>query len=45
MHLSDEQLAVRRRDGDSMSKFEHRLAWARNELKNIGAITSSARGV
>jgi restriction system protein len=28
-----------------MSKFEYRLAWARNNLKNIGAIENSARGV
>lgn len=43
--FSDEQVAVKRRDGDSMSMIDYRLAWARNELKNIGAIESSTRGV
>lgn len=43
--FTEEQLAVRRRPGDSMSRVDYRLAWARNALKNIGAIENSARGV
>jgi len=43
--FTEEQLAVKLRDGRSMGKVENRLAWARNELKNIGAIESSTRGV
>jgi restriction system protein len=43
--FSEEQQAVKRRDGDHMSKIEYRLAWARNGLKLIGAIENSSRGV
>ncbi len=44
-HFTEEQQTVRRRPGHSMSLLEYRLAWARNYLKNIGAIENSARGV
>jgi restriction system protein len=43
--FTEEQQEVRRKPGDRMSKIEYRLAWARNRLKNIGAIENSARGV
>jgi restriction system protein len=43
--FTEEQQEVRRKPGDRMSKIEYRLAWARNGLKNIGAIENSARGV
>jgi restriction system protein len=43
--FTEEQQAVRRRPDDRMSMIEYRLAWARNYLKNIGAIENSARGV
>ena len=43
--FTEEQQAVRRREGDRMTMIEYRLAWARNYLKNIGAIENSARGV
>jgi restriction system protein len=43
--FTEEQQEVRRRPGDRMSKIEYRLAWARNNLKNIGAAENSARGV
>jgi restriction system protein len=43
--FTEEQQAVRRHPDDRMSMIEYRLAWARNYLKNIGAIENSARGV
>jgi restriction system protein len=43
--FTEEQQEVRRKPGDRMSKIEYRLGWARNRLKNIGAIENSARGV
>ena len=43
--FTEEQLEVRRRPGDRMSKIEYHLAWARNGPKNVGAIENSARGV
>lgn len=43
--FSEEQQEVRRRSGDRMSMIEYRLAWARNGLKQIGAVENSARGV
>lgn len=43
--FTEEQQAVRRRPDDHMSMIEYRMAWARNYLKNIGAIENSARGV
>lgn len=43
--FTEDQLAVRRWPSDRMTKIEYRLAWARNHLKNIGAIKNSARGV
>ena len=43
--FSDEQLAVRRRDDDRMSRIEYHLAWARNGLKQVDAIENSSRGV
>jgi restriction system protein len=43
--FTEEQQEVRRGPGDRMSKIEYHLAWARNGLKNIGAIENSARGV
>jgi restriction system protein len=42
--FSEEQQAVPTKRG-GMSQIEHRLTWARNYLKNIGAIENSARGV
>ena len=43
--LTDEQLAIRRSPEHHMGLLDYRLAWARNYLKNIGAIENSARGV
>ena len=43
--FTEEQQEVRRRPADRMSRIEYYLAWARNGLKNIGAIENSARGV
>jgi restriction system protein len=43
--FTEEQQEVRRGPGDRMSKIEYHLAWARNGLKNVGAIENSARGV
>jgi restriction system protein len=43
--FTEEQQGVRRRPGDRMSKIEYLLAWARNGLKQIGAVENSARGV
>jgi restriction system protein len=43
--FTEEQQEVRRKPGDRMSRIEYYLAWARNGLKNIGAIENSARGV
>ena len=43
--FTDEQLALRRSPDHHMGLIEYRLAWARNYLKNIGAIENSARGV
>ena len=39
--FTEEQQAVKRSPGHSMSALEYRLAWARNYLKNIGAIENS----
>jgi len=41
---TDEQLAVLHGDGEK-SEIEYRLAWARTNLKNLGAVTNSSRGV
>lgn len=41
---TDEQLAVLHGDGEK-SEIEYRLAWARTNLKNLGALTNSSRGV
>ena len=41
---SDAQLAVLHGDGEK-SEIAYRLAWARTNLKNLGAVTNSARGV
>lgn len=38
------QLAVLHGDGEK-SEIEYRLAWARTNLKNLGAVTNSSRGV
>jgi Mrr N-terminal domain len=43
--FAEEQLSLRRRPGHPTSSLEDRLAWARNYLKNIGAIENPARGV
>jgi restriction system protein len=43
--FTDEQVEVRRSPDHHMGLLEYRLAWARNYLKNIGAIENSARGV
>lgn len=43
--FTDEQVAVRRSPEHHMGLLEYRLAWARNYLKNIGAVKNSARGV
>lgn len=43
--FAEEQLRLRRRPGHPTSSLEERLAWARNYLKNIGAIENTARGV
>ena len=43
--FSEEQQTLRRSPGHHMSALDYRLAWARNYLKNVGAITNSARGV
>ncbi len=43
--FTEEQQAIRRRAEDAMSLIDYRLSWARNYLKNIGAIENSARGV
>lgn len=41
---TDDQLAVLHGDGEK-SEIEYRLAWARKNLKNLGAVTNSSRGV
>ena len=41
---TDEQLAVMHGHGEK-SEIEYRLAWARTNLKNLGAVTNSSRGV
>lgn len=41
---TDEQLAVLH-GKDEKSEIEYRLAWARTNLKNLGAVTNSSRGV
>ena len=41
---SSEQQAVQHGNG-RQSKIEYRLAWARTNLKNLGAVTNSRRGV
>jgi restriction system protein len=43
--FTEEQQQVMRRPDDHMSMIDYRLAWARNYLKNIGALENSARGV
>lgn len=42
--FTDDQLAVPHGDSGK-SEIEYRLAWARTNLKNLGAVTNSARGV
>jgi restriction system protein len=42
--FSPEQLAVLHGDSGK-SEIEYRLAWSRTNLKNLGAVTNSARGV
>lgn len=39
-----DQLAVLHGDGEK-SEIEYRLAWARTNLKNLGAVSNSSRGV
>jgi restriction system protein len=41
---TDEQQAVMHGDGEK-SEIEYRLSWARTNLKNLGAVTNSSRGV
>ena len=41
---TDDQLAVMHGHGEQ-SEIEYRLAWARTNLKNLGAVTNSSRGV
>ena len=41
---TDEQLAVMHGHGEK-SEIEYRLVWARTNLKNLGAVTNSSRGV
>jgi len=41
---TDDQLAVMHGHGEK-SEIEYRLAWARTNLKNLGAVTNSSRGV
>lgn len=41
---SEEQLTVLHGDGEK-TEIEYRLAWARTNLKNLGAVTNSSRGV
>jgi restriction system protein len=43
--FTEEQQQVMRRPDDHTSMIDYRLAWARNYLKNIGALENSARGV
>jgi restriction system protein len=43
--FSEELQEVLRKPDDHMSMIDYRLAWARNYLKNIGALENSARGV
>jgi restriction system protein len=43
--FTEEQQQVTRSPDDHMPLIDYRLAWARNYLKNIGAIENSARGV
>ena len=43
--FTEEQQAIRRNADHHMSLIDYRLAWARNYLKNIGAVVNSARGV
>jgi restriction system protein len=43
--FTEEQQALRRSEDHHMSLIDYRLAWARNYLKNIGAVENSARGV
>lgn len=44
MDLSEEQLSEQHTRGNR-SKAEYRMAWARNYLKNAGAIENSSRGI
>jgi len=41
---TDDQLAVMHGHGEK-SEIEYRLAWARTNLKNLGAVTNTSRGV
>ncbi len=43
--FTEEQQALRRKPDHHMSLIDYRLAWARNYLKNIGALENSSRGV
>jgi len=43
--FTEDQQQVTRDLEDRVSTIDCRLAWARNYLKNIGAIENSARGV
>ena len=43
--FTEEQQQVMRRPDDHMTMIDYRLAWARNYLKNIGALQNSERGV
>lgn len=43
--FTEDQQTVPRRANDRMTMIEYRLGWARNYLKNVGAIENSARGV
>ena len=43
--FTEEQQQVTRSPDDAMPMIDYQLAWARNYLKNIGAIENSARGV
>lgn len=42
---SDELLGIMHKSSSSMTEIDYRLAWARTQLKNIGALVNSARGV
>lgn len=44
-NLSEEQLQIPHRDGDTRSRIDYRLAWSRTYLKKFGLLDNSARGV